>query len=143
LSEAEGDHRVVGGHEYLRHATGLDQVKARGDADALVLGGEDELGLRAAPDDPEHRVTRLEGWDQWAGDANRPRELEPRDVGGDSWGWRVATGHLQEVAAVDPGAGDLDHQLIGDGLIDVALGNDEVVAGDRHRPHVGVPEGSW
>jgi hypothetical protein len=130
----------VGGHEHLRHATGLDQVEAWGYADALVLGGEDEFGLRAAADDPEDLVTRPEGSNQWTGATNRPRELEPGDVGWNSWWRRVATGHLHEVTAVDPRAGHLDHQLIGDDLIDVALGNDQAVTDDRHRPHFGVPQ---
>jgi hypothetical protein len=130
----------VGGHEHLRHATGLDQVEAWGYADALVLGGEDELGLRAAADDPEDLVARPEGSNQWTGATNRPRELEPGDVGWNSWWWRVATGHLHEVAAVDPRTRHLDHQLIGDGHIDMALGNGEVVTDDRHRLHFGVPQ---
>jgi hypothetical protein len=59
-----------------------------------------------------------------------PRHFAPRR--------RLATCHLQKVPAVDSRAGYLDHQLIGGGLIDVALGNDEVVTNYRQRPHVGV-----
>jgi hypothetical protein len=129
----------VGGNEYLRHATRLDQVEARRHADALILAGENELGLRAARDDSEHPIALPEGSNQWAGGTHCPCELKPGDVGNDSWRRRVATCHLPKIAAVDPCAGYLDYQLIGDRLIDRALGYDEVVTDDRQRPHVRLP----
>ena len=43
-------------------------------------------------------------------------------------GGRVPTCHLQKIAAIDPCAGYLNYQLIGDRLIDGALGYDEAFA---------------
>ena len=105
----------------------------------MILGCEDELSLRAACDDSEHLVTRPQRSNQWPGGTNGSRELKPGDVRGDSCGRRVATRHLPKVAAVDPGAAHLDQQLIGNRLIDMALGNKEAVIDDRQRPQVGLP----
>ena len=110
--------------EGLGEGRGLNRREAARDGQALGSRGQAVLGVASAGDEGAGLVAHLPALDAVADGHDRPRHLEPGDVGRAGRG-RVAALPLEQVGAVDPGRGHAQEHLTG--------------PGGRHRPP-GGPE---
>ena len=107
----DGEHRVVGGHERLRHATGGDEVECRRHRDAMLRVHGEQLGLCAAAREPEDPIADRPALDARTKAHDLAGELHTRDVGGCS-GWSgIEARPLREVAPVQSCTMDADEHL--------------------------------
>ena len=98
-------------------------------------GNRDVLGLRAAAGDPEDAVADRGRRDVRADRGDDARELHAGNVGRNAGRRGVATGALQQVGAVQPGAVHPHHDPVGSRLRDGPVGDLEMAVDDRDRTH--------
>ena len=110
LQPSSREERIVGGDEHLGDPTRVDQVDVGRNADDLSGAHRNQFGVPTAFDEEHDAIPLGVRGDPASNARDRARRLETEDVAG-SGRWWIETLALEEIGAVDAGAGDADDDL--------------------------------